>query len=184
MEIAGATYLDNPDTAIVVCEKALEIANHANSIVRRAECYAWLGYLINLKGDVQLALDYTYQALEIQEQIIQQKATDRKSSLTKAELNYWSFRDHEVTVVFEDISGDQHNARDHYSLSLHTHDSEQKHTSRFSRNTTTFRKGRFVEAEGQNPLDDWSLWFRKNNPCPRIGKNDVSRRVFNTDLRW
>ena len=35
LEIAGATYLNNPDTAIVVCEHALEIAKSAYLIAKQ-----------------------------------------------------------------------------------------------------------------------------------------------------
>jgi tetratricopeptide (TPR) repeat protein len=68
-EIVNYYYLQNPDTAIVLCKKAMVISERLNFTKGKAESYGWLGYLIKGKGDISKALEYNHKSLTILEKI-------------------------------------------------------------------------------------------------------------------
>ena len=69
IEIVNYFYLQNPDTALVICEKAKAISERVNFIKGQAQSYAWLAYLLNQKGDYFTSLEYNLKSLEIYEDI-------------------------------------------------------------------------------------------------------------------
>jgi tetratricopeptide (TPR) repeat protein len=68
-ELVNYYYLQNPDTAIVLCKKAMVISERLNFTKGKAESYGWLGYLIKGKGDISKALEYNHKSLTILEKI-------------------------------------------------------------------------------------------------------------------
>ena len=86
LEIANLTYIKNPDTALNVCKQALKLAEHNNMIAEKAECYGWLGYLVRQKGEMNLALEYNFKALRIEEKIIKERSLDGLTLLNEAEI--------------------------------------------------------------------------------------------------
>ncbi len=66
-DLAGATHMTNPTEAIHYCEQALKIAERSKYTTGIAQSYGWLGYLYDLQGQVEKALDYNHKALRILE---------------------------------------------------------------------------------------------------------------------
>ncbi|MBL4733857.1 MAG: tetratricopeptide repeat protein [Flavobacteriales bacterium] len=179
LEIAGYTYRGNPDTAIVVCENALEIADNGNLIANQAECYAWLGYLVNVKGDVQLALEYDYRALEIQENIIEQKSIDGKTLLNDAELI--SFKKAVATSFnnigsIYDYQGDIPRALQYYHKSLKIREGlDDKKGIGYSLNNIGFTH----KAQGNN-IEALEYYFRSLKIREEIGhKSGIATSLNN-----
>jgi len=61
-------YRKNPDTAIYLCKKALNISERVNFIDGKSNSYGWLGYLLESQGDIKQSLDYTYKSLHLFEE--------------------------------------------------------------------------------------------------------------------
>ncbi|MBL4625566.1 MAG: tetratricopeptide repeat protein [Flavobacteriales bacterium] len=60
-------YLQNPDTAVLICEKAKEISEISNYVQGKGRSYGWLGYLLEQLGDIPQALEYDHKCLRINE---------------------------------------------------------------------------------------------------------------------
>ncbi|MBL4658428.1 MAG: tetratricopeptide repeat protein [Flavobacteriales bacterium] len=110
LDLAEATYLSNPDTAIIICNTALEIAKNATLDSLTGECYGWLGYLVNNKGDIKGALVYFHNSLMIREKIGDKKGEanslnniaylyDSQNEMDKA-LEYYN----KSLIIYKDIS--------------------------------------------------------------------------------
>ena len=63
-EIINYYYLSNPDTAIIICKKAEKISERLNYLFGKSESYAWLGYLNQGKGNIELSLEYSNKSLK------------------------------------------------------------------------------------------------------------------------
>ena len=68
-KLATEYYHWNPDSAIVVCELAKELSEKINYKRGQGESYAWLGYLLENKGEVDQALAYDKKGLSVRLQI-------------------------------------------------------------------------------------------------------------------
>jgi serine phosphatase RsbU (regulator of sigma subunit) len=69
LELANLYYTQNPDTAITFCKSAETISKEINYIQGLSDCYAWLGFLLEIQGNISLALDYNQKCLKIQKDI-------------------------------------------------------------------------------------------------------------------
>ncbi len=63
-EIINYYYLSDPDTAIIICKKAEKISERLNYLFGKSESYAWLGYLHQGKGNIELSLEYSNKSLK------------------------------------------------------------------------------------------------------------------------
>jgi serine phosphatase RsbU (regulator of sigma subunit) len=63
MKIANYYYLNAPDSALLLCEKAKILAEKINYTQGMINVYAWLGYLTQQIGDIKQALEYSHKSL-------------------------------------------------------------------------------------------------------------------------
>ena len=68
-EIINYHYLSDPDSAIAICKKAEMISERLDYPKGKAESYAWMGYLVQGKGNISLSLEYSNKSLKIFEEI-------------------------------------------------------------------------------------------------------------------
>lgn len=68
-KLANEYYLSSPDSAIALCNKALNLAQKTNDKKAIGEAYGWLGYLISIKGESAKALDYYNHSLKVRQEI-------------------------------------------------------------------------------------------------------------------
>lgn len=61
-------YLIKPDTAVVLCKRAMSISEKINYINGRSSSYGWLGYLLESVGDIEQSLEYSYKSLKLYEE--------------------------------------------------------------------------------------------------------------------
>ncbi len=85
LELSEYIYLTNPDTTILICQHALKISSNLNLASSKAECFGWLGYLVNQQGYVEEALDYQLQSLKIREEILSHNGRKGNPPLSLAE---------------------------------------------------------------------------------------------------
>ena len=77
INLANYYYLQNPDTAIIICKKAEVLSEKNDYLKGMSESYGWLGYLVSLKGDMDQAINYTKKSLDIanRKNVVKDQAT-------------------------------------------------------------------------------------------------------------
>jgi len=61
-------YLENPDTAMILCKRAMVLSERIGFINGRSNSYGWLGYLLESHGDIEQSLEYSYKGLKLFEE--------------------------------------------------------------------------------------------------------------------
>ncbi|MBL4716404.1 MAG: tetratricopeptide repeat protein, partial [Bacteroidia bacterium] len=125
LDLAEEYYLSNPDTAIVFCEKALFIAEKAGLKEEMADCYSWLAYLIEDKGDIQDALEYNFKSVKILEKLLIEKLDEGTDlSLSTKQAGSTTKLKKDLAVTYNNIGMSHHNkgenekALEYYFMSL------------------------------------------------------------------
>ena len=109
-EIINYYYLSDPDTAIVICKKAEKISERLNYLFGKSESYAWLGYLNQGKGNIELSLEYSNKSLKNFQEIGDKKAIGtalgnigfiyKEQEMLKEALDYYN----RSIALYEEIS--------------------------------------------------------------------------------
>jgi serine phosphatase RsbU (regulator of sigma subunit) len=63
LNIASYYYLNNPDTTLTFCEKALNLSEEIKYTQGKAESYGWIGYLLFNKGETEEGILYQRKSL-------------------------------------------------------------------------------------------------------------------------
>ena len=69
LKLPNYYYLQNPDTAIIICRKAESISENISYLKGQSNSYEWLGFLLQNQGNIPLALEYYHKSLKINEEI-------------------------------------------------------------------------------------------------------------------
>lgn len=80
-------YTSNLDTAIILIDQALAIANSADLMKQKAQACSWLGYLNQKKGNIRASLKYYNRSVTTKERIILKLVRTNSNSQHDAEIN-------------------------------------------------------------------------------------------------